>query len=125
MDNRTMFYGASPAIFERAKRLRLCMTPSELKLWEEVRNNKLGVRFKAQHPIKNFIADFYCHKAKLVVELDGGIHLIESVKEHDGGRTYELEQLGIKVIRFTNYEVENNLVGVLYKIGLELEGRYP
>lgn len=125
MDNRTMFYGASPVIFERAKSLRLCMTPSELKLWEEVRNNKLGVRFKAQHPIKNFIADFYCHKAKLVVELDGGIHSIESVKEHDGGRTYELEQLGIKVIRFTNYEVENNLVGVLYKIGLELKQRYP
>lgn len=116
-----MFYGASPIIFERAKELRLSMTRSELRLWEELRNNKFGVRFKAQHPIKNFIADFYCHRAKLVVEVDGGIHQIKSVKEHDEGRTHELQQLGISVIRFTNDDVERDMIGVLRKISLELK----
>ncbi len=120
-----MFYGAAPIIFERAKKLRLNMTLSELRLWNEVRNNKLGVRFKAQHPIKTFIADFYCHKAKLVVELDGSIHNTIDAKEHDAERTHELEQLGIKVIRFTNDEVERNIAWVLNKIGLELRQCCP
>ncbi|GAB4246991.1 MAG: hypothetical protein Tsb0034_26070 [Ekhidna sp.] len=70
-----MFYGATPSIFEKAKMLRQNMTRQELILWKELSANKLlGLRFKAQHPIGNFIADFYCHKLKLVIEIDGDSH---------------------------------------------------
>ena len=71
-----MFYGAKPVTFERANLLRKSMTPSEKKLWQFLKNKQLNrLRFRRQHPINIFIADFYCHSAKLVVELDGEIHL--------------------------------------------------
>lgn len=116
MDKPNMFYGAKPSLFAKAKQLRENMTVSEFILWDELNNNKLGVRFKAQHPIKNFIADFYCHKAKLVIEIDGSIHDLEENTEYDEGRTFELEQLGLKVIRFTNDKVKYNLSGVVEEI---------
>lgn len=115
-----MFYGATPALFEKAKQLRQTMTESEVVLWNELKSGNLGVRFKAQHPIKNFIADFYCHKERLVIEIDGSIHTIEENREYDEGRTFELNELGITVIRFTNEEIKNNLNGVLEKIKAEL-----
>jgi very-short-patch-repair endonuclease len=71
-----MFYGATPEIFRKAKNLRNNLTFHEKKLWEELRGNKLhGLRFKSQHPIDQFIVDFYCHKLKLVIEIDGNSHL--------------------------------------------------
>ncbi len=74
-DNLNMFYGATPPIFEKAKILRNNMTRHEKLLWDELRNNRIfGLRFKAQHPIDTFIADFYCHKLKLVIEMDGQYH---------------------------------------------------
>jgi len=119
-DQRNMFYGATLMIFERAKILRKNPTPSEKMLWEEFRSNKLlGLRFKAQHPIDQFIVDFYCHQLKLVIELDGGIHLNRDQKEYDQGRTYELNQFGIKILRFRSEEVENNLNIFLEKIKSE------
>ena len=69
----------------------------------------MGHRFKAQHPIDIFIADFYCHKLKLIIEVDGGIHKTIEQKEYDLGRTQELERFGLKVIRFTNHQIENEL----------------
>lgn len=70
-----MFYGAKPHIYKKAKFLRKNMTDSELKLWEVLKGKKiLGLRFRSQHPIDIFIADFYYHPVKLVVEVDGGIH---------------------------------------------------
>ena len=113
-----MFYGAKPIIFERAKSLRDNMTQAEKKLWMQLKNNKLGVRFKAQHPIDIFIADFYCHTHKLVVELDGEIHNLQV--ERDDGRTAEMERYGIKVIRFTNEEVINNIESVITRINEEI-----
>ena len=69
----SMVYGARPAILEKAKMLRLSMTQHEKMLWQELKSNKISrLRFKAQHPIDTFIADFYCHKIKLVIEMDGG-----------------------------------------------------
>ena len=98
---RTMFFGAKPNIFEKAKALRNNMTVAEQKLWKELNANKIkGYRFKAQHPVNKYIVDFYCHKAKLVIEIDGDIHDIEVVKERDEGRTFEIENFGIK-----NYQV--------------------
>ena len=104
-------------IINRAYELRNNQTDAEKYLWQYLRKNQiLGLRFKRQHPISTFIADFYCHKIKLVIEIDGEVHLSEYCQEHDDGRTYELERFGIMVIRFTNSEVLNNTVSVLSEI---------
>ena len=107
---KTMFYGAKSITFERAKELRLNPTVAERVLWQILRNKKmLGLRFKRQHPINKFIADFYCHSLKLVIEVDGEIHNTTENKEYDENRTAELENYGISVLRFTNGEVLNNI----------------
>ena len=71
------------------------------------------MRFRRQHPINKYIADFYCHPIRLVVEVDGGIHGLKEQKDYDIGREEDLNELGIKVIRFSNNDIENNLSGVL------------
>ena len=113
-DNVSMFYNAKPHIFEKAKALRNNMTNSELTLWEKLKGKQmLGLRFRPQHPIDIFIADFYCHPIKLVIEIDGGIHKTTEQKEYDIGRTAELNYWGIEVIRFTNEEIENKVNQVI------------
>ncbi|GET30790.1 hypothetical protein SD074_29920 [Prolixibacter sp. SD074] len=93
------------------------MTEAELKLWECLKEKKLlNLRFRPQHPINIFIADFYCHPLKLIVEIDGGIHLSQTNKSYDIGREAELERWGLKVVRFTNQDVLNNLNQVLEKL---------
>jgi len=109
-----MFYGAKRTIFQNACELRKEMTPAEKVLWNRLNKSQLGVRFKAQHPIDIFIADFYCHKCKLIVEVDGEIHL--SQKEADENRTAELERFELTVIRFTNDEVFNDIEKVVDEI---------
>ena len=109
-----MFYGALPILFELAGKLRDRQTEAELFLWCQLDNLKyLNVRFKRQHPILYFVADFYCHKAKLIIEVDGGYHDIPEQYLYDKEREHELEDLGLKVIRFTNeqvlFEIENSL----------------
>ena len=104
---RGMFYGAKPEIFANAKSLRKNMTMAEKLLWSYLKENKLGVRFKPQHPIDVFIADFYCHELKLVVEVDGEIHRFQ--KEHDENRTIEMQRYKIEIIRFTNDEILNSI----------------
>ena len=69
-----------------------------------------GLRFRRQHPIDIFIVDFYCHAARLVVEIDGEIH--NQQEEYDNGRSAEMEKFGIRVIRLTNKEVEENIEAV-------------
>ena len=118
---KSMFYNASPDIFQKAKVLRHNMTETEEILWERLRRKQLGVRFKAQHPIERFIADFYCHQSKLVIEVDGKIH--EYQKEYDSGREAEIEKYGIKIIRFTNDEVIKDIDRVIEKIKLNLKIR--
>jgi len=116
-----MFYGAKAETFNFAAQLRENMTEAELILWDRLRENKFhGFRFKSQHPIKTFIADFYCHKAKLVIEIDGGVHNIMENKEYDLNRSYEFEHLGLKVIRFSNTEVLNNIENVMCQISNHL-----
>ena len=114
-----MFYGAKRAIFQNACELRKNMTIAEKHLWERINNNQLGFRFKAQHPIDIFIVDFYCHKFRLVVEVDGEIHL--SHKDYDEGRTSELERFDLTIIRFTNYEVLNDIDRVVEEIKKHLK----
>lgn len=93
------------------------MTNPELILWERLKGKQmLGFRFRPQHPIDIFIADFYCHPLKLVIEVDGGIHKTKEQREYDIGRTGELNAWGIEVIRFTNEEIENDISQVLKEI---------
>jgi len=114
---RTMFYGAKPIIFERAKALRQNPTKAENALWNILRKKQmLNLRFKQQHPIKFFIADFYCHAIKLVIEVDGQIHNKKENQVYDKARTDELENSGITVIRFSNKEVLENIDEVKIKI---------
>jgi very-short-patch-repair endonuclease len=72
-----------------------------------------GLRFRPQHPIDIFIADFYCHPIKLVIEVDGGIHKSVNQNEYDIGREAELNYWGIKVIRFTNEQIDNDIQHVI------------
>ena len=110
-----MYFRAKPGTLETARILRKRMTNSEILLWEKLKGKQiLGLKFRSQHPIDIFIADFYCHKARLVVEIDGEIH--EGQIEYDDGREAEIEKYDIKVIRFTNDEVINDIDRVVNKI---------
>jgi very-short-patch-repair endonuclease len=80
--------------------------------------------FRRQHPIGPFIVDFYCHEAKLVIEIDGNIHDSQENKEHDENRTFELEKLGLKVIRFKNEAIKGNIMDVLEILQKEIEARF-
>ena len=112
-----MFYGASPEIFRRAENLRKRMTESEKLLWEKLKKyRRTGFKFRRQHPMGPFIADFYCHRAKLVVELDGRHHQIAEVKMNDEIRKSIINSWGINVIRFNNVDVLTNLESVVQKI---------
>ncbi|GJQ52944.1 MAG: hypothetical protein HKUEN02_17910 [Anaerolineaceae bacterium] len=99
---------------QRAKELRREMTPAEKILWEELRANKLGVHFRRQQVIQGFIVDFYCHKAKLVVEVDGDVHDLQ--KDEDERREKVLREMGLRVVRFRNDDVMRSLSTVVNKI---------
>jgi len=117
MGTTDMHFGASPDIFEKAKVLRNNMTLAENKLWEKLNKKQLpGFKFRRQHPIGTFIADFYCHALKLVIEIDGEYQEDEAQTDYDNGRTYEINKLGITVIRFKNAEIMTNINGVLNRI---------
>ncbi|MEO6612860.1 MAG: endonuclease domain-containing protein [Chitinophagaceae bacterium] len=111
-----MFYGAGPLIFKRAEELRKNQTADEKLLWLYLKRNKLGVRFKRQHPIWMYIADFYSHELKLVIEVDGAVHNLKEVMENDIIRQEDIISLGIRVMRFTNLEVRTDIDGVTKKI---------
>lgn len=111
-----MFYGAGPLIFKRAEELRNNMTSAERIIWQHVHINEWKLKFRRQHPISNFVVDFYCHPIKLVIEIDGDIHDNEDVKKNDILREKTLTSLGLKVIRFNNEEVYKNSTEVLRKI---------
>jgi len=99
---------------ERAKELRREMTPTEKLLWQEVRAKKLGVRFRRQQIIQGFIVDFYCHKAALVIEVDGDIHDLQ--QDEDARREKVLREMGLRIVRFGNDEVVRNLSALVGKI---------
>ena len=105
---------SNPKTKHKAIKLRKESTPAERKLWSRLRNDQLGVTFRRQHAVGNYIPDFCCPKAKLVIELDGSQHLEQ--EEYDEERTKYLESLGYKVIRFWNNDVTNNTDGVILAI---------
>jgi tryptophan synthase alpha chain len=121
MGYNQMFYGALPLIFERAEVLRKNPTFEEGILWEILKAKKLRVKFRRQHPIWNYIADFYCHELKLVIEVDGSIHDIKEVKNNDQIRQGIIESFEIRVIRFTNKQIRQNLIEVEAQIKTVME----
>ena len=94
-----MFEGASPIIFANAKHLRKNMTDAEQVLWFYLKQGINGFKFRRQHPIGIYIADFYCHKAKLIIEVDGSIHNNADIIKSDKIRQKDLEDWGYNVIR--------------------------
>lgn len=108
---------ASPKMFQFAKTLRQNSTEAEKLLWQKLRNNQVeNLKFRRQHPLDKYIADFYCHEKKLVIELDGDIHDDKEKQKDDFNRTYALQEFGITVLRFKNEEVKNNIGLVIEQI---------
>jgi very-short-patch-repair endonuclease len=112
-----------PTIRQFARELRQPQTAAEATLWQHLRNRNLGFKFRRQHPIEFFIIDFYCAEAKLFIEIDGVSHLQAGQVEYDEARTEHLENLGYKVIRFTNDDVRYNVDTVIAKIMEEVKVR--
>lgn len=113
--------GAGTNSFENARTNRQNQTEAEAVLWQCLRNRRLsGYKFRRQHPLLEFIVDFYCVECKVVVEVDGAYHGSKDQEEYDQGRTFELEECGIKVIRFSNQEVLQNKEKVLQQIKEQL-----
>ncbi|MBL8079273.1 MAG: DUF559 domain-containing protein [Anaerolineales bacterium] len=105
-----------PTIRQFARELRQPQTPAEATLWRYLRNRNLQYKFRRQHPIDFFIIDFYCAEAKLLIEIDGASHLVKGQIEYDQARTEYLEELGYKVIRFTNDDVRYSINEVTSEI---------
>ncbi len=117
-----MWKGAPSDSFTKAQFLRRNETKAEKLLWEKLRNNQLeGLKFRRQHPVNIYIADFYCHKFKLIIELDGDYHNQEEQKQKDEVRTEVLRLNDLKIIRFKNEEVEQDINQVLITIKNKIE----
>jgi len=108
------FLPYNPQLIARAREMRKHPTLAERKLWGYLRN--FPVKMWRQKPINQFIVDFYCPKLKLVIEVDGDSHFTQEGLVYDQERTQILENYGLKVVRFTNYEVLNNFEVVCEKI---------
>jgi len=116
-----IYYGATPELLGMAYDLRNSMTNAEKLLWKKLRNRQVkGYRFRRQHPIKDFVVDFFCYEVKLVIELDGGFHDDPFQSERDKERTKILHSLGLTELRFRNDEVFNTLEEVTKKISERL-----
>ena len=115
-----MYYDHSNV--NNARNLRKNMTPWERKLWYQFLRS-YPVRFQRQKPIDHYIVDFYCAKARLIIELDGGGHYHPQSEKKDSFRTQELEKNGFKVIRFCNLDIDRNFYGVCTVIDEEVKQR--
>ena len=107
---------------EYSRQLRENMTDAERHLWAKIRMKQLkGCQFYRQKPIGDYIVDFFCNRAKLVVEVDGGQHFSEEMAGYARIRDEYMSSLGLKVMRFTNAEVLKDIEGVVERI----EGEIP
>ena len=114
--DQDMHYGAEPSTYKNAQILRNNETQTEKVLWNRLRNKALGVKFRRQHPIGDYIVDFYCHKLKLVIELDGKYHEKPNQIRMDEFKEEALKESGIKIIRFPDESVVNDIDSVVEKI---------
>jgi very-short-patch-repair endonuclease len=106
----------------RSRELRSSMTDAEIALWVKLRRKQLhGLQFYRQKPLGKFIVDFYCPAAQLVIDIDGGQHYRDDGRIRDGLRDSYLESLGLRVLRFSNLDVLNNVESVIAAIVQRLE----
>lgn len=117
-----MWKGAPSNNFGRAKFLRAQMTQAEQHLWEKLKMEPFTkYRFRRQHPVQNFIVDFYSHALRMVIEVDGPYHEDIEQEKSDEKRTEILQFNNLKLLRFTNYDVLNDTDKVLEEIKIEIE----
>ncbi|MFA5701588.1 MAG: endonuclease domain-containing protein [Desulfuromonas sp.] len=107
------------ALISRARELRTNMTEPEKRMWYQCLKY-LPHRFRRQRPFGPYIVDFYCAEQKLVIEIDGDSHTSDAAMAYDAERTALLEELGLRVIRFSNLEVMKNIEGVFERLSKEL-----
>ena len=122
MKNKIITY--NPKLKEYARQLRNNSSLSEVLLWQKIKNKALGVQFHRQVPLKEYIVDFYCHELMLAIEIDGDSHLYKY--NYDKKRQGELENLGITFLRFSDFEVKQNMFSValtLEQVVLEMSSR--
>ena len=120
-----MHDGALPEIFRNAEKLRAKMTDTEELIWELLKSKPLGYKFRRQHPLNKYILDFYCHRKRISIEIDGAYHTTLDQKVKDAERTAYLISVGVKEIRFTNEVVLENLPDVKLQILKELRETCP
>ncbi len=121
----TFFQTASPDRYELlkefAKKNRKTPTMAESFLWKQLKGEALGVKFRRQHVIYDYIADFACLEKNLVIEVDGGYHFVDAQVDEDQIRTVLIEQMGFSILRFTNEEVLNEIEKVIARIKEKIE----
>ena len=123
-DEKELTWKVSSRLRANARELRKKSTEAERILWSELRDHRLnGASFRRQVPIKNYIADFVCHSAKLVVELDGGQHFSDQAERVDAARSAVIEARGFRVLRFGIHDVMTNRAGVLETIATAIAER--
>ncbi|HKH01856.1 MAG TPA: endonuclease domain-containing protein [Bradyrhizobium sp.] len=125
-DEKSPTWKVSSKLRSNARALRKNSTAAERWLWSELRDHRLnGMAFRRQAPIENYIADFLCHAAGLVIELDGGQHFSDEAEQADARRSAVIEAKGFQVLRFNNHDVMTNPRGVLETIAMALAARTP
>lgn len=118
----SMWKGAPAPHFLLAKQLRRSMTQAEILMWDKLKNKKFkDYKFRRQHPIHQFIVDFYCHELKLIIEIDGEYHDSETQKIEDLNRTNLLQFQGLREIRFTNESIINDIASVLKELEKQID----
>ena len=125
-DDKGPTWNVPSKLRSNARALRRNSTDSERILWSELRDHRLnGAGFRRPVPIGSYIADFNCHAAKLVIELDGGQHFSEHAENADAARSAVIEAKGFQVLRFSNHDVMSNRPGVLETIAAAVAERAP
>ena len=125
-EEKTPIWKVSSRLRANARALRKNSTDAERILWSALRDHRLnGTGFRRQVPIDNYVADFMCHAAKLVIELDGGQHFSDHAEQVDAARSAAIEAKGFQVLRFSNHDVTTNRTGVLETIAAAVAARAP
>ena len=123
---KDLTWNVSSKLRSNARALRKNSTDAERLLWAALRDHRMnGAGFRRQVPIKNYIADFVCHAAKLVIELDGGQHFSDQSEKKDAARSAVIEAQGFKVLRFSNQDAMTNRTGALETIAAAVAERAP
>jgi very-short-patch-repair endonuclease len=126
MEGKKPPWKVSSRLRSNARALRKNSTDAERTLWSELRDHRLNdAGFRRQVPIQNFVVDFTCHAAKLVIELGGGQHFSDQAEQADDARSAAIEARGFKVLRFSNHDVMTNRAGVLETIAAAVAERAP